>query len=283
MMDSREETKEVKQTNPDIEKGEKKKRVLSRTISNAVVRCWSAVVSPFSSKREAMKSALIGAVVSGFFTLAGVYIAAPRQIRSANHAKAEQTKVAFRELVRTHLKQFFVDYQGICAQLNTIEVGGIGSFIMPEEVHPLNEVIREGLTCLKPKEMLTISLAIGKEGIKVQRAKNLNMRMEEVRSKKLANSKASITSELQMLKLEFLAYLKRHVEMNVLMYQALASLDADEYVYKDGKKKSHGDVLAFWSKMQRKGEAPYNADELRSYEPHGYWESEQQDAKGGTE
>jgi hypothetical protein len=275
MVDSKEETEKVKKTDPEIEREVEKKRDVSGTIRNIFVKCWSALMRVFSSKREAMTSALIGAIVGGFFTLGGVYIAAPLQIRSASHTKAERTKVAFREFVRTNLKQFFKDYKGIRDQLSTIEEGGIESFIMSEAVHPLNGVIREGLTCLKPKEMLTVSLAIGKEGIMVQRAKNLNMLMERVRSKKLGDSKASITSELQMIKHEFLAYLKRHVEMNVLRYQALESLDADEYVYKNGKKKSHKDVLAFWQNIQSEGKPPYSVDELLTYEPHGFWESEQ--------
>jgi hypothetical protein len=63
------------------------------------------------------------------------------------------------------------------------------------------------------------------------------------------------------------------------LYQGLGPLGVDDFVYIDGKKRRHEDVLAFWSKVREEGKAPYDANELRPYEPHGYREVEDD---GGT-
>jgi len=218
--------------------------------------------------------------ITGLFTIAGVIVGLFFEPAVLKRAKAKELKVVYREFVRLRIKQFFADFKGVCDQLTIIARGGVFSFHLAEETSPLTAMIRDNLNSLKPKEIVTVALTIGKEQQMASRRRTLNTRIEQIRQKKMADSGAPITNELQEIKDEFLAYLKRCVEYNVLLYQALEPLGVDAYLYLDGKRRSHENALSFWRSVLTERDAPYDAAELAPYEPHGYREAKQQDTAG---
>lgn len=213
-------------------------------------------------------------ITTGLFTIAGVIVGLFFEPAVQKYAKARETKALCRELIRIQMKQFFVDCKAVDHQLNMIAKNEIGRFFLSEEVYPLTAIIENNLGSLKPKQMSTFSLVLDHAHIMVLRRRALNTVGEDIRRKKTEDSNAVITSELQTIKADLIEYLKRSVEQNVLMYQAIVELGVADYVYVDGKKKSHKDVHGFWDKMRREEKPPYDPNELAPYEPHGKEETE---------
>jgi hypothetical protein len=252
--------------------------VLVGIVIGAVVTVFFVITAIFLWKREQTKEALVGAVVGGFFaiagTLLGLYLGPPIQIKSAKYARVRETKVAYREFVRAQMKRFFVDYANLRIVLVAIGRGELPGLSMAEEVHPLTEILRENLGCLESEEMLAVSLALGKEYQMASRRRVLNMRVQETIRRKISEPNATITVELQDMKSALEWYLHRHIELNALMYQGLASLGVDDFVYLDRGIKSHEEVFQFWKSIKDGLLLPDDPNDLAPYIPRGFDETE---------
>jgi len=173
----------------------------------------------------------------------------------------------YREYARSEIKQFFEDYENWLNVLNGASHGMLQSFSAAEELHPLAQIIKENLGSLQAKEVLTVSIVLSKEYQMASRRRGLNIRMQEIRSKKISNPSAKITYELQDMKSAIESYLKRQIEFNTLIYQGLTSLGIDDFIYSDGATKSHKEIFEFWKRINNGEKFP---DNLIPYIPWGF-------------
>lgn len=218
-----------------------------------------------------MRNVLIGGLLAGCFALAGtfigLYLGPSIQIKTAKTANADKIHMLYREYARLQIKQFFTDYENMLNVLNAIPHGRLQSFSVAEELNPLEQMIKEKLGSLPSKEILTVSIVLSKEYQMASRRRGLNARMQEIRSKKISNPSAKITHELQDMKSAIESYLKQQIEFNTLIYQGLASLGIDDFIYSDGATKSQKEIFEFWKRINNGEKFP---DNLIPYIPWGF-------------
>ena len=90
--------------------------------------------------------------------------------------------------------------------------------------------------------------------------------LQEIRAKKILDSSAKITNELQDMKVAIEDYLKRQIKFNTLIYQGLTSLGVDSFIYSDGITKTHKEIFEFWNRINKGEKLP---DNLVPYIPWG--------------
>ena len=213
-----------------------------------------------------MKKTLISAGVGGLIGISATLLSLYLGPSITKSIKANEIRNVYREYARLNIKSFFESYDENINILNDIPEGILQSFSSAEEVNPLTEIIKENLGFLKSKEILVVAIVLSKEYQMASRRRGLNYRMEEIRAKKILDSSAKITNELQDIKAAIESYNKWQIVHNTLIYQGLASLGVDSFIYSDGITKTHKEIFEFWNRINNGEKLP---DNLVPYIPWG--------------